>query len=85
MNVESTMKQLVHAEALLRVAYAAGYSNAAPVILKVFSKHQSLIGDCVVVKCNFIQEALDALVHHQDALEALQDAQGTREVRDNNH
>lgn len=79
-NVESTMKQLVLAGALLRVAYAAaGDSDAAHVILELFSKHQSFTGDCVVVTGNFIQGALDALEHHQDALDALQDAPVSKE------
>lgn len=71
-NVAVTMKELVHAGSLLRVAYAAaGNSNAAPLILKLFSKHQSFLGTCVTVTSSFTQGCLNALDHHVDALDLL--------------
>jgi hypothetical protein len=71
-NVETTMRQLVHAGALLRVAYAAaGDTKSAPMILKLFSQHQSFVGDSVVVSASFVQGAIEALDNHTDALEAL--------------
>ena len=77
-NVDETMKHLVHAGSLLRVAYAAaGDSKAAPLILELFSKHHSLLGDCVTMTASFVQGCLGSLEHHFDALDALLEEDGT--------
>lgn len=71
-DVQKTMRELMECTNLLRVALtASSMSTASPMILKMVSQYQNLVGNAEIANTRFVTACLKALQMHSLALQAM--------------